>query len=145
MGCMPRVKLARGARMIRMIDYPYMLRRTAASSSVWRATLASALCVLALVFFIEAKTAWYGPARGVGSAVRASKAMPADVPRVIQHGVPVPDPIHPQLPFALLPALALLWTAADLPLRHDAIHSRIQSSLATFSPQLFFRPPPELS
>ncbi len=45
-----------------------------------RNTLALGLCVLAVLFALEAKTAWYGPANGPGSDVRSQKALPADSP-----------------------------------------------------------------
>jgi len=107
--------------------------------------LACGLCVLAFVFFIEAKTAWYDAASGSGITVTASKAMPADVPRVIEHGVPVPDPIHPQVPFALLAALTLPRPAADRPACDNGSRHRLRLSLAGFSSHLFFRPPPSLA
>jgi hypothetical protein len=128
-----------------MISYIHMARRFAASTRFWRTALTCGLCMLAFAFAVEAKTAWYGPALGPGSAVRASKAMPADLPRVIDHGIPVPDPIHPQVPFAMLAVLAILLATVNIPLRHDAAHHRSWISLAAFSPQVFFRPPPVLS
>lgn len=141
----PRLQWISRLRTARMISYTHMAPSSAASTSFWRAALTCGLCVLAFVFAVEAKTAWYGPASGPGSAVRASKAMPADAPRVIEHGVPVPDPIHPQVPFALLAALAVLLAAVNMPLRDEAAHHRSWISLAAFSPQVFFRPPPVLS
>jgi hypothetical protein len=68
------------------------------------------------------------------------------MPRVIEHGIPVPDPIHPQIPFALLTALAVLWSAADRPQCDEARRDGLQlSHAACFSPQQFFRPPPARS
>ena len=125
-----------------MIDCPYMGRRYTAS---WRTTFAFGLCLLAFVFAVEAKTAWYGPAAGPGSAVRAAKALPADMPRVIEHGIPVPDPIHPQMPFALLAALSMLSLPMDRPLRNAASRGDFRFFPAAISPQVFFRPPPALS
>jgi hypothetical protein len=123
-----------------------MLRRTTASTAFWRTALTFGLCLLAFVFAVEAKTAWYGPAAGPGSAVRAAKALPADMPRVIGHGIPVPDPIHPQIPFALVASLAVLRSAADKPHCDEARRDDLQPShAACFSPQQFFRPPPVLS
>ena len=122
-----------------------MLRRNTTSASFWRTALTCGLCLLAFAFAVEAKTAWYGPVVGPGSAVRASKAMPADAPRVIDHGIPMPDPIHPQIPFALLAACAILSLAAEAPMGREGAHMRFRLALAAFSPQVFFRPPPVLS
>jgi hypothetical protein len=128
-----------------MIDCRYMARGTAAPASFWRTALTCGLCLLAFAFAVEAKTAWYGPVSGPGSAVRASKAMPIDLPRVIDHGIPVPDPIHPQTPFMLLAAFAILSLAAEAPVGRERAHSRFRVTLMAFSPQVFFRPPPILS
>ena len=117
----------------------------AASKGFWRAALSCGLCLLAFLFAMEAKAAWYGPMTGPGSNVRASKAMPADTPRVIDHAIPVPDPLHPQVAFALLPALVLLWPVADWPLRAGALRAPLSPSPAVLSPHLFFRPPPVLA
>ena len=133
------------ARKARMINSTYMLRGTSASVRFWRTALTCGLCLLAFAFAVEAKTAWYGPASGPGSAVRASKAMRADLPRVIDHGVPVPDPIHPHASFALLAAFATLLLTVKTPAGRDGSNTRIRFALTAFSPQVFFRPPPFLS
>lgn len=105
--------------------------------------MVAVLCILAIAFALEAKTAWYGPAAGPGSAVRSAKALPIDTPRVIQHGIPTPDPLHPQLAVAFV---ALLFA---LPLLADNLSSRVttrplgrMSTAQYFSPPVFFRPPP---
>lgn len=121
-----------------------MARGTTTLTGFWRNALTCILCLLAFTFAVEAKTAWYGPISGPGSAVRASKAMPTDAPRVIDHGIPVPDPIHPQVPFLLLAAFSILSLAAEVPMGREGAHSRARVSPAVFSPQLFFRPPPVL-
>ncbi|HVU47125.1 MAG TPA: hypothetical protein VHD85_13425 [Terracidiphilus sp.] len=128
-----------------MIDFWYMVRRLAASTGFWRAALSCGLCLLAFLFAVEAKTAWYGPVTALGSSVQASKAMPADTPRVINHGIPVPDPIHPQIAFALLPALTLIWNSTDRPRLPRASRTRLRTVLAVLPPHLFLRPPPALS
>jgi len=124
-----------------------MLRARAASPALSRTILAFGLCLLAIVFAVEAKTAWFGPALGVGSDIQAAKALPADMPKVIEHGIPVPDPIHPQVPFALLTALvAEQLTGTATPTRNlaPAVDFAV-SEAAYFSPAIFFRPPPSLS
>src|SRR5579863_8253090 len=78
----------------------------AASYFYRRAPLAFGLCLLAFLFALEAKTAWYGPAAGFGGSVRAAKAQPATSPEVVDHGVPTPDPAHPNATFVALPSMA---------------------------------------
>lgn len=108
-----------------------------------RYLMAAALCVLAIAFALEAKTAWYGPAAGPGSAVRSAKALPMDTPRVVQHGIPVPDPLHPQFAVAFLTLLFAVPVLAESLSGHAAAFDRICVSTAGFfSPPTFFRPPP---
>jgi hypothetical protein len=102
------------------------------------------LCLLAFVFAIEAKTAWFNPGGGSSSEIAAAKARPANLPEVVAHGVPTPDPVHPQIFSVFLAALtaATLWKADVLPGR-NLVHSDLAvCSAAYFSPSLFFRPPP---
>ena len=121
-----------------------MSRDTAAFKLLVRTTLACGLCLLAFVFAIEAKTAWYGSAAGPGSAVRAAKALPASLPREVQHGSATTGPIHSQLPFVLFAAFLVASLAgSDLLTRRTVpLASARISSAAYFSPQSFFRPPP---
>jgi hypothetical protein len=102
-----------------------------------------ALCVLAIAFALEAKTAWYGPIVGPGSAVRFAKALPIDAPRVIRHGIPTPDPLHPQFAAALVALLFALPILGDsLPGRANSLALGRVSAARFFSPPAFFRPPP---
>ncbi|HZP06052.1 MAG TPA: hypothetical protein VFB43_14210 [Terracidiphilus sp.] len=118
---------------------------SAAFPLTYRIALVWGLCLLAALFAVEAKMAWYGPVVGIGSAVRAAKAMPADSSKVVEHGVPTPDPVHPHIAFAVLTAL-FVRVPANLP----AFYNRLQDGSPQFatiflSPSLFFRPPPALS
>jgi hypothetical protein len=118
----------------------------AASPSYRRAPLALGLCLLAFLFAIEAKTAWYGPAAGFGGSVRAAKAQPVASPEVVEHGVPKPDPAHPHVAFALLPQMAAS-TFAGVPLHGfgEILPSHHPHFLASgFSFANLFRPPPTL-
>lgn len=109
-----------------------------------RVTFALGLCLLAVAFAVEAKTAWFGPLTGPGSDVQAAKALPADMPRVIEHGVPTPDPVHPAIPFALIATLAARWPSVA-PARKEVSRKAPPVSLAAyFFPFIFFRPPPSL-
>jgi hypothetical protein len=109
-----------------------------------RAPLAIGLCLLAILFALEAKTAWYGPAAGPGCDIRAAKALPAGSPKLVDHGAPSPDPEHPGVLFAALPAITVVWLSSikdpaigEIPRNHLPFFS-----VAHFSPSIFFRPPP---
>jgi hypothetical protein len=109
-----------------------------------RTALALGLCLLAFGFAMEAKLACYSPTGGSGIDIVAAKARPADLPEVVTHGVPAPDPVRSQLTVIFLSALATepLWKAHTL-LGRSIVYNRLSvSSAAYFSPNLFFRPPP---
>jgi hypothetical protein len=124
-----------------------MYGKSAASEALCCNVLTFGLCILAFMFAVEAKTAWYGPMGGPGSVVRAAKALPAEMPKVIEHGIPVPDPIHPGHTFAMLASLVAEPAAVTgNPGQHEQFRRATQVSAASyFSPQFFFRPPPFLS
>jgi hypothetical protein len=114
------------------------------SSSFWRNALAFSFCLLAFLFALEAKTAWYGPVTGPGCNVRAAKAMPADAPKVVQHGIPTPDPTQTHIGFPNISANVVAPTPA-LNLSSRTSPERDHSpyfSAAYLSPASFFRPPP---
>jgi len=121
-----------------------MLGWFAASLPARRSPLALGLCLLAILFALEAKTAWYGPAAGPGSDIRAAKALPVGSPELVEHGLPAPDPAHPHASFAALPDSVLtpfLW--AGVPAISEILRGqRPIFSPAHLSPALFFRPPP---
>jgi hypothetical protein len=111
-----------------------------------RNTLALALCLLTVLFALEAKTAGYGPANGPSGDVQSQKALPADLPAVVSHGVSA-LPLA-AIPLALIFAVsvaAFTWTSAHrLPgVSVDFNHIPV-SAAPYFSPGLFFRPPPAL-
>jgi len=120
--------------------------RLFSSAETRRTTLALVLCLLAVLFAVEAKTAWYGPTTAPGGNVQSQKARPADLPAVVSHGVSN----SPRITFAL--ALIFLASAGAIASMvagsfpgAKAHSSRIQVSAAHyFSPGLFFRPPPAL-
>jgi hypothetical protein len=116
----------------------------AASLSFRRAPIAFGLCLLACLFAFEAKTAWYGPAAGFGSSVRAAKALPVATPKIVEHGVPTPDPAHPHLAFTtppqiLVPGLVRVRALAG----SEILANQLPHLLAAgFSHSNLFRPPP---
>lgn len=117
---------------------------SAASPAFRRTPLAIGLCLLAIVFAIEAKTAWFGPAAGPGSAVRAAKALPEGLPRLVDHGLPLQDPAHPHLHFSVPPAsTAILLPRVKTSVDGEILFGHLPFfSAAYFSPSDFFRPPP---
>lgn len=123
-----------------------MLRRSAASPAFRRILLAVSLCVLTLAFAIEAKAAWYGPEAGLNSGISSAKALPIDSPKLVHHGVPTPDPVHPQIPYAIVTILAAAWPIRPTPsLGRITLRSGFKvSSAAYFSYSAFLRPPPVL-
>lgn len=123
-----------------------MLRRSTASPARSRTLLAISLCVLAMVFALEAKTAWYSPDAGLDTGISSTKALPIDSPKVVRHGIPAPDPVHPQIAFAIIAIMIAAWSVRPQ-LSLGRIPSRTGSQVccsAFLSPQAFLRPPPIL-
>ena len=102
------------------------------------------LCLLAMAFALEAKMAWYRPAAGKFRDISSAKALPINHPRLVSHGVPTPDPVHPAVAVATLTCLVALWTVfLDSRFRLAALRTGSRVSAADFfSPPLFLRPPP---
>lgn len=121
-----------------------MSGRSADSLPFRRAPFAIGLCLLAMLFAFEAKTAWYGPVAGPGSEVRAAKELPVITPELVEHGVSSPDPEHPTEAFAALLSSATFRSPRLKAFELHEIQSSRQPffSLAHLSPPLFFRPPP---
>jgi hypothetical protein len=115
-----------------------------ASMRLRREILALGLCLLSVLFAIEAKTAWYGPING--NDVQSQKARPVDLPAVVAHGVSTLPPVTFPLALVFLASVAAIaWTGANCLPGVDAHFSRNPVSAAPyFSPLLFFRPPPAL-
>jgi hypothetical protein len=123
-----------------------MMMRFFASPLNRRNMLALGLCLLAVLFALEAKIAWYCPANGPNGNIQSQKARPADLPAVVAHGVST-------LPLATLP-LALIFFASVaaiacaesnfLPGVSVNFNHLPVSAKPYFSPALFFRPPPAL-
>lgn len=121
-----------------------MSGRSADSLLSRRVPLVIGLCLLAILFAFEAKTAWYGPADGPGFAVRAAKALPAVTPELVDHGIPSPDPEHPAATFAAFTASTIFLSPRFKALEFRKIETdRLPFfPVAELSPSAFFRPPP---
>jgi hypothetical protein len=117
---------------------------SAAFRYVRRSPFAFGLCLLAFLFAIEAKTAWYAPTAGLGSNISAAKALPADSPKLVEHGISSPDTAHSVIAFiaqvAIL-AAALISTSAAAIQANEPVRRQIFIDPSS-SPATFFRPPP---
>lgn len=108
--------------------------------------LALGLCLLAVLFAMEAKIAWYGTANGSSGDIQSQKARPADLPAVVSHGVSALSPAA--FPLALIFFVSLAASACTdsnfLPGVNVNFNHLPVSAAPYFSPALFFRPPPAL-
>jgi hypothetical protein len=114
-----------------------------AARQMRRNTLAVVLCVLSMLFAVEAKTAWYGPSSGLTVGVQNQKARPAELPAVISHGI-APHCLA-ELPQALFLRLSIAVFAKGtgfFPRNDFDSYQKAFSSSTFFSPGLFLRPPP---
>ncbi len=109
-------------------------------------TLALVLCLLAVLFAVEAKTAWYGPKTGPSGDIQSQKARPADLPAEVVHGVSTLSLVTFPLALIFLAAIAAItWTNAYFLPGVDVNFNHLAVSAATyFSSGNFFRPPPAL-
>lgn len=106
-----------------------------------RVTLLGALlCLLAAAFALEAKLGCYSPDGHVRVAISSTKLQPADAPRLIAQAlIPPPAVAHSATEAPLFLLLAVLMVLAFVPRQENAIPAPAWFS---FSPPLFFRPPP---
>lgn len=123
-----------------------MSQNTTTSSALSRILLAAMLCLLAMAFAMEAKMAWYRTAGGRLRDISSAKALPIDHLRVVSHGVPAPDPVHPEVAVPILACLVVLYAVFfDPRSRLAPVRSGSRVSAANyFSPPIFFKPPPVL-
>lgn len=120
--------------------------RSFATSQVNRNSLAFGLCLLAILFALEAKFAWYAPANHSFGGIQSEKARPADLPALVSHRVPAHSPASlPLAMFLFVAVAAIARRGSDFLSRLVFDLSHIPVRVAPyFSPGLFFRPPPEL-
>jgi hypothetical protein len=121
-----------------------MSGRFAASLPFQRSALALLLCLLAFLFAFEAKLAWYSPARDLYGQVSATKALRADAPSLVAHGMPAPDQTRTQVALSALPILIAFCFAAVDALRHRRPFVARPSFFISncLLPPIDFRPPP---
>ncbi|MGA7257148.1 MAG: hypothetical protein WCF17_03555 [Terracidiphilus sp.] len=107
----------------------------------WRiSALGALLCVLAAVFAVEAKVAWYSPNGRVRVELSSTKLQAADATRQIDQTLAAPAPV-PHFPVELLLFLSF---AAVVPILFIPRLAPVPPAPAwtSFSPPHFFRPPP---
>jgi len=119
---------------------------TSPSRQFRRTFLVGVLCLLAVLFAVEAKLAWYSPANGPDYDVRSAKAYPATSPEVIARGVSNLKSELRLISFVLVDAIAVasMPQMTYLPGHSVEADSHPLSLLAFPSTNLFVRPPPTL-
>lgn len=120
------------------------MSRVSASLRLRHTALAICLCLLAVVFAVEAKLAWYSPAGTHESEIRAAKAWPADTSEIIVQNAQAFQATCFLIPLGLL---AVSSAAFKAPTNFSTIKSLVQPAQAVaaapfFTPHFFFRPPP---
>src|ERR1700740_618822 len=117
-----------------------------ASKPMRRTALAMCLCLLAVLFALEAKIARYSPSSGPLSAIQSAKARPADGPELVSRGLAAASSAPLQWAFILLAAFATtgLMVAESSGWLRVVPRNHAVTTATYFSPGLFFRPPPEL-
>jgi hypothetical protein len=121
--------------------------RASLASPTWRrVVLACSLSLLAFAFAMEAKMAWYGPKSESTQEISATKALPADFPRLADHGSLATQPVVPVSPLVWVAIFAAMATSVSMIAEARQL-ARIPVSVRSrshFSPLLFFRPPPSI-
>ena len=109
-----------------------------------RTAVAFLLCALALSFAVEAKVAWYGPAKGPFTDVRSAKAMPADRHELTAAATPFVEPHQAPACWTLLAVVATAVAAALIRTPESHLPPAAHPVPAGFylSPHISFRPPP---
>ena len=98
------------------------------------------LCLLAGLFAVESKIAWFSPAGSSAAHISSAKLQAADAPRLIARALARTAPaVHVPEIFA---ALALVVFSAPLPIRVASAQQEAVGPLPGYFPSLFFRPPP---
>ena len=99
------------------------------------------LCLLAALFAVEAKVACYGRLGSAPSQISASKLKVADAPRLVAHALASSELVLSLFGTTAIVSLTLtLGVTRWAPRPVDALPVLFLSS--SFSPHLFFRPPP---
>ncbi len=106
--------------------------------------LGTVMCLLAAVFFVEAKLAWYSPDSTARVELSAGKLRADDAPKLVASAPLAPAPLPDLLPqgtligaFVFLAAIAFYRLAVRIPAETMAVAAGPGSF-----PPLYLRPPP---
>jgi hypothetical protein len=105
------------------------------------ATLGILLCLLAAVFAVEAKLAWYSPNTTARVELSASKLAGDDAPRLVGNVVSTPAPVPGLVPQALLSAAFVLAAISVFVVGVSPVPQKTWIHSGFIPPQ-FLRPPP---
>jgi hypothetical protein len=101
------------------------------------------LCLLAALFAIEAKLAWYAPASAPITQISSAKLQPTDPPRLIANEIAA-SRLVPHL-FEAAEILIFALILGNTRLASQPVKSLgVKFLSSSLSPQLSFRPPPVL-
>jgi hypothetical protein len=108
-------------------------------------TLGMVLCLLAALFAVEAKIAWFSPAGSGCAQMSAAKLRPAEQPKLLPVRLtrPAPDAQTFVVSPALLASVFLLCALAAYAAPELLDRPGVAAS-PSFASVLFFRPPPSL-
>jgi hypothetical protein len=103
------------------------------------------LCLLAALFALEAKIAWFSPAGSADAQISYAKARPAEPPKILPQDFASPaPPADSFIAIATLLAVAHLM-APNAVARVNVVRIRpVVFRPDIFPAALFFRPPPSL-
>ena len=102
------------------------------------------LCLLAALFAVEAKIAWFSPAGSASAQISFAKARPAEPPKTLPQRIVSLTPADNFAGAATFVVLALLLVTTH-PFVSVVVPTEPQvSGSSNYCPSLFFRPPPAL-
>lgn len=107
----------------------------------WRiSALGSVLCLLAALFAVEAKLAWYNPNGRVRVELSSTKLQAAEASRQVHQALASPAPVpHPPVQLLQFLSFTSLVPVLFLPRQADVPPA---PNWSAFSPPNFLRPPP---
>lgn len=114
----------------------------ASHSAPWQRTASGlVLCLLAALFAVEAKMAWYCPDGTPAVQISAAKLQPATAPRIVAHALAATRtaPHFPGVEIAVLPGLMPVVTSRAWRPASARPAAPVPSRFFFY---LFFRPPP---
>jgi hypothetical protein len=107
--------------------------------------LGMTLCLLAALFAVEAKIAWFSPAGSAGAQISSAKARPAEPPKALpQHFASLAPPAGSFIAITTLLAVVRIMTPNAAAGVRVARIRPVVFRPDIFPAALFFRPPPSL-